>query len=374
MESKLLNPWAKDRNGNFVSIEHAQKGQEYYCPKCQEPLSYCKKGDGPNARQDHFKHKPDCECKGYTPHESESAIHLFAKEAVYNILHDCIEKHQDFPIEWTCPDCQMDMKANLLKRANKVEMEKTLDAARPDVSLFDEQGNTIVAIEIVFSHDIESKTMRFYDNNNIVVVRIKVYTAEDCNNIVQKLRFPDSVNLCFNDKCPRGDKMQVYRRIIPVINGANQIVGLAVGLDNPFEEEIIKGVSWMDISSDYNITSYLDQLTENTKSADRTSKVQSGLSNLSSTSTKEELEEAAKTFEAYFVEQLLKEEKKSIEAMRTNQEDSTASQYKDLYMDTVIQDISAQIVDKYGSRFTDSMVEQMMRSYGISESTESNAE
>lgn len=75
----------------------------------------------------------------------------------------------------------------------------------------------------------------------------------------------------------------------------------------------------MDISSDYNITSYLDQLTENTKSADRTSKVQSGLSNLSSTSTKEELEEAAKTFEAYFVEQLLKEEKKSIEAMRTNQ-------------------------------------------------------
>ena len=130
----------------------------------------------------------------------------------------------------------------------------------------------------------------------------------------------------------------------------------------------------MDISSDYNITSYLDQLTENTKSADRTSKVQSGLSNLSSTSTKEELEEAAKTFEAYFVEQLLKEEKKSIEAMRTNQEDSTASQYKDLYMDTVMQDISAQIVDKYGSRFTDSMVEQMMRNYGISESTESNAE
>ena len=130
----------------------------------------------------------------------------------------------------------------------------------------------------------------------------------------------------------------------------------------------------MDISSDYNMTSYLDQLTENTKSADRTSKVQSGLSNLSSTSTKEELEEAAKTFEAYFVEQLLKEEKKCIEAMRTNQEDSTVSQYKDLYMDTVMQDISAQIVDKYGSRFTDSMVEQMMRSYGISESTESNAE
>ena len=121
-------------------------------------------------------------------------------------------------------------------------MEKTLDAARPDVSLFDESGNTIVAIEIVFSHDVESKTMRFYDNNNIVVVRIKVHTAEDCNDMIQKLRFPDSVNLCFNDKCPRGDKMQVYRRIIPVVNEANQIVGLAVGLDNQFEDELIKGL------------------------------------------------------------------------------------------------------------------------------------
>lgn len=242
MDKQLLNPWAKDSNGNFVSIEHAQKGQEYFCPKCHEPLLYCKKGEGPRAHQDHFKHKADTECKGYTPHESESAIHKFAKEAVYNILREFIEKHRDLPIIWTCPECQLDMEANLLKRAKSVEMEKDLTSARPDVSLLDENGNTIVAIEIVFTHDIESDTMRFYDNNNIVVVRIKVHTAEDCNDMVQKLRFPDSVNLCFNDKCPRGDKMQVYRRIIPVVNEANQIVGLAVGLDNPFEDELIKGL------------------------------------------------------------------------------------------------------------------------------------
>ena len=242
MDNKLLNPWAKDINGNFVSIEHAQKGQEYFCPKCHEPLLYCKKGDGPRAHQDHFKHKADTECKGYTPHESESAIHKFAKEAVYNILREFIEKHRDLPITWNCPECGIDMTANLLKRAMSVEMEQDLTSARPDVSLLDKDSNTIVAIEIVFTHDIESETMRFYDNNNIVVVRIKVHTAEDCNDMFQKLRFPDSVNLCFNENCPRGAKMQVYRRIIPVLNENNQLVGLAVGLDNPFEEEIVKGL------------------------------------------------------------------------------------------------------------------------------------
>ena len=36
--------------------------------------------------------------------------------------------------------------------------------------------------------------------------------------------------------------MQVYRRIIPVLNENNQLVGLAVGLDNPFEEEMVKGL------------------------------------------------------------------------------------------------------------------------------------
>lgn len=242
MERNPLNPWALDINGKFVSIEHAHKGESYTCPKCHEPLSYQREGKGEKRTvRPFFKHHPDSSCSGYTPHESESAIHKFAKQAVYEILREFIDKHNDFKISWMCPDCHKEMTANLLKRAKDVQMEEVLDAARPDVALLDEKGNTIVAIEIVFSHDVETETMRFYDNNNIVLVRIKVYSAEDCNNMVHKLHFPDSINLCFNDSCPRGEKMQVYRKIIPVVD-SNRIVGLAVALDNPFEEEIIKGL------------------------------------------------------------------------------------------------------------------------------------
>lgn len=242
MERNLLNPWALDIDDKIVSIEHAKKGESYTCPKCHEPLSYQREGRGEKRTvRPFFKHHPDSNCSGYTPHESESAIHKYAKHAVYAILREFIDKHQDFNISWMCPDCHKEMTANLLKKAQDVHMEEVLDAARPDVALLDETGKTVVAIEIVFSHDVEAETMRFYDNSDIVLVRIKVYSAEDCNNMVDKLHFPDSVNLCLNDRCPRGDKMQVCRKIIPVIAN-NQIVGLAVAFDNPFAEEIIKGL------------------------------------------------------------------------------------------------------------------------------------
>ena len=87
----------------------------YFCPKCKEPLSFRKKGKGPNAHRDHFSHRPDCECKGYTAHESESAIHKFAKESIFAILHNAIKEHQDFPISWTCHHCNQEFQGNLLQ-------------------------------------------------------------------------------------------------------------------------------------------------------------------------------------------------------------------------------------------------------------------
>lgn len=241
MEKMLLNPWALDENGNFVSIEHAQKNQEYFCPTCHQPLTYRKKGDGPRAHQDHFSHKSKSKCTG----PSESDIHKFAKQGVFEILQSAIENHRDLPISWTCPKCGMIFKANLLKKAKSVQMEKDLDVARPDVALFDENGNVVVAIEIVFTHDVEDNTMRFYDDNGIVLVRIVVHSAEECNNLMQKLQYPDSVNVCFNKSCPRCQSTRLNRGIFALRNeNSDGIVGLAVGFSNPFGDEPILGLSF----------------------------------------------------------------------------------------------------------------------------------
>ncbi|MBQ0089022.1 MAG: hypothetical protein KBT27_06795 [Prevotellaceae bacterium] len=235
MENKLLNPWALDSNGKIVSIEHASKDEQYRCPVCKEPMYYCQKGTGPHAKTDHFKHNVKTKCSG----GGESQIHKMAKEQIYEILRHFIDKQMDLPIVWTCPDCHRDIKANLLKRAKDVRMEHDLDAARPDIDLLDENGKPIIAIEIVFTHDVEENTLRFYDNNNIVLIRIIVKSVEDCNDMMQKLRFPDTCNLCFYDDCKRGATMQVYRSIVPLVKKEDEsVAALAVKLDNPFDEPI----------------------------------------------------------------------------------------------------------------------------------------
>lgn len=238
MAQSLLNPWALDIDGKFISVEHARKGQEYFCPKCRQPFSFCQKGEGIHSRQNHFKHKVHTNCSG----PSESEIHKFAKEGIFEILRSLIEKRQDFPMLWTCPECGMDFKANLLKRVVSVEMEKDLGTSRPDIALLDENGIVIVAVEIVFTHEPTANTMRFYDDNNIVLVRIVVHSAEECNDLVQKLKYPDSVNLCFNEHCNRSQTMQVFRKIVPVVNSQKQIIGLAVAMDNPTEDEPVYGL------------------------------------------------------------------------------------------------------------------------------------
>ena len=128
-----------------------------------------------------------------------------------------------------------------------------------------------------------------------------------------------------------------------------------------FERKIIMS----DISSigGFN-TSYLDTLSTMSKDANRAEKTADAVKGVNSDMTKEELEKAAKSFESYFVEQILKEMKQSVDNINgpTN---STAEKYTEYFMDSTIQTLAEEIVDKYGQQFTDTMVEQMARNYNI---------
>lgn len=96
--------------------------------------------------------------------------------------------------------------------------------------------------------------------------------------------------------------------------------------------------------------------------ADRSTKALSGLSNESS---EEELVEAAKSFEAYMIEQVIKNVKESMIPEEEEGTDSGMSNYKDYYMDATIASLAETLVDQYGSNMTDDLVEQMKRNYGI---------
>ena len=60
---------------------------------------------------------------------------------------------------------------------------------------------------------------------------------------MQKLQYPDSVNVCFNKSCTRCQSTRLNRGIFALRNeNSDGIVGLAVGFDNPFGDEPILGL------------------------------------------------------------------------------------------------------------------------------------
>ncbi|MCR5451598.1 MAG: hypothetical protein K6F00_03090 [Lachnospiraceae bacterium] len=105
------------------------------------------------------------------------------------------------------------------------------------------------------------------------------------------------------------------------------------------------------------------------RNADRLKRKMNGLGE---GSTDEELTEAVKSFEAYFVEQVLKEFKET-ENFFSGDSDSSSTQYTDMFMDSTISDLAAQIVDDYGGNLTEQFVEQMKMNYGISSGSDSES-
>ena len=114
-------------------------------------------------------------------------------------------------------------------------------------------------------------------------------------------------------------------------------------------------------TSTYLQTQYANQ---NKSMAEATAK---SIGGISKDSSKEEIEDAVKSFETFMVEKVIKQVKDSL----VGEEDTsdTMGMYKDLYMDKAITEIASQLVDQIGGDVTDDFVDQIMRNYGITGTT-----
>ena len=117
----------------------------------------------------------------------------------------------------------------------------------------------------------------------------------------------------------------------------------------------------MSISFDPSLYTYGDSNT--TKDKNAAYKISDAANGLSSESTEEELKSVLKDFESYFLEQIIKEMKETFTFK--SEEDSTASQYTDFFMDTAIEEIADKILEEDGQSLTQQLYEQMKRNYNI---------
>ena len=96
----------------------------------------------------------------------------------------------------------------------------------------------------------------------------------------------------------------------------------------------------------------------------------SSVSSISENSSEEEMKQAIKDFESYFVEQILKNVQESLK----DDEDSSNAQLTEYFMEQVGETIADKIVDQVGNRLTQTLYEQMCRNYNIPQTEEAAAD
>lgn len=195
MGNNILNKFAEDKNGKIIHINNALSGIDYYCPECKEKF-ILKKG---NIRQRHFSHSnSSSNCTG----TGEGYLHKAFKKMLLEIIKDKIINKSTLIISWICNICKMEHNGDLLNDIIDIKDEFNLVECRPDIALIHKNGNVPIIIEIVDKHEPEKNVFDYCSKHNTVLIRIKLDSINDLENIENKIMFPSNV-LFFNQmNCP----------------------------------------------------------------------------------------------------------------------------------------------------------------------------
>ncbi|MDD2970446.1 MAG: rod-binding protein [Lachnospiraceae bacterium] len=105
---------------------------------------------------------------------------------------------------------------------------------------------------------------------------------------------------------------------------------------------------------------YTDYLSNASESLDKTSSIKS---KNYATATEDELLEACKEFETYFLEQVFKEMQKTVDL--TGSENSSNKALLDYYEDNMVQELATQSTEQNSLGLAQTLYEQMKRNYDI---------
>lgn len=126
----------------------------------------------------------------------------------------------------------------------------------------------------------------------------------------------------------------------------------------------------MSVSINDNMYNYLMQTAQNAKNSASAGAVNGAISGIGENSSEEEMKQAIKDFESYFVEQILKNVQESLK----DDEDSSNAQLTEYFMGQVNETLADKIVEQTGSRLTQTLYEQMCRNYNIPQAQETAAD
>ncbi|WP_022932792.1 hypothetical protein [Treponema bryantii] len=176
-DNEKLRKYAFDENGHWIHVNSTVRGKDYYCANCHLPV-FPRLG---NIRQHHFAHNSTTELSekeriiaAECVRTNEGYLHKTFKEGFYEILKAKIGK-EEFPIFWNASNLGQ-QKGNLLRIAGEVKIEEKAghleSDLKPDISLYDKNGNLYTAIEIVVSNKPSRNKLEYYSKKGITLYEI----------------------------------------------------------------------------------------------------------------------------------------------------------------------------------------------------------
>lgn len=183
-------------SGDYVMPINALKSEKYKCPdsECGE-LVMLRKG---LVNRPHFAHYADSKCLYYTPHPSESQIHIDAKQKIRTLLLG-----SDLEIYQKCSCCKDELQIEVdLSNISSVKLEwrfkiniatGLLDDAGElkiaDVACFDSEDNLLLIVEIKNTHSQCNRPNPWVELNAIDIVTgnddnsfrcVRPFTCTEC--------------------------------------------------------------------------------------------------------------------------------------------------------------------------------------------------
>jgi predicted RNA-binding Zn-ribbon protein involved in translation (DUF1610 family) len=195
MAIEILHKIAKDNNGNIVSINNAEVGKKYFCPDCKGELIF-KNG---KIRQKHFSYKNQSQGCGSG---GEGYLHLTFKKMLLQYIVKHINGKTVLDINWICNICQNKHNGNLLSGISDAKDEYMLNNCRPDIALINEIGDVPIIIEIIDKHEPEENVKEFCVKNNTILIKIKLDSINDLENIENKIKTPTELIFFSKMNCP----------------------------------------------------------------------------------------------------------------------------------------------------------------------------
>ena len=193
MGKKLLHTTGYDEEGRILHINEAEKGKTYTCPLCGDRIVPRNEGKAQRPHFAHFK-KTEAGCSG------ESLLHhLFLKESVA-LLQRHIDQKKEFPVTWSCPYCNRTYTKDMLQQVASISSDYTLGDQHPDITLFNAQGQPVIAIQLLIRKKLTKKALHCYEERGIILIQIQL-KENDWMQVEEKLSKPHSVTFCTNTEC-----------------------------------------------------------------------------------------------------------------------------------------------------------------------------